>query len=499
MTPNSSETSETLFSVSDIKANVKVHTIKSSKASLLGQAIKFGLHILLIAVLARFINPDDYGIFAIVAIYTGLGMAILDGGLSMATIQKDTITHQQVSNLFWFNTITGFFLTVILVLASPFIADYFDEPELIPVLSVIAFVFLLSGSSVQHDAILRRQMRFGDIVKIDLISFLIGSVISISLALNGWGYWALVSSYLSTAFIKTVLNWKYTKWRPSYLKRNVGTRPLVFFGLKLAGSSFLNFFSLNITPFAIGSIAGASFLGLYNRTFALASIPTTQAFPPLLNVLRPALSRVSDDPVRLRIVGMSLLTKVCMLTTFISSFIFLTADGIILIMLGENWNNAVPILKIVSMTTLLSPVGSLTATILIASGAGGALLIWQFLNVLLLSLTIFTGSLWGAYGVLYSVMIYVIFIHIPVFFFYAAKFQPIRFYDFLRSVYLPLISGILTVVLILSSKEIISFDTWISEFIFICISVTILYFTFLFSANSTRNQLFELRDIIKKK
>ena len=149
MTPNSSETSETLFSVSDIKANVKVHTIKSSKASLLGQAIKFGLHILLIAVLARFINPDDYGIFAIVAIYTGLGMAILDGGLSMATIQKDTITHQQVSNLFWFNTITGFFLTVILVLASPFIADYFDEPELIPVLSVIAFVFLITGIKVK--------------------------------------------------------------------------------------------------------------------------------------------------------------------------------------------------------------------------------------------------------------------------------------------------------------------------------------------------------------
>jgi len=496
MTKNSFDTH---FSVTEIKNNIKEHTVKSAKASLLGQVIKSGLQVLLIAVLARFINPSEYGIFAIVAIYTGLGMAVLDGGLSMATIQKDTITHQQVSNLFWFNTITGASLTAILALASPFIADYFNEPELLPALSATAFVFLISGISVQHDAILRRLMRFSDIVKIDLISFLIGSVVSISLALNGYGYWALISSYLTTAVVKSMLNWGYTKWRPSNLQRNVGTRPLISFGLKLAGSSFINLLSQNITPFALGSIAGAGFLGLYNRTFALASIPTRQAFPPLLNVLRPALSRVSDDPIRLRIVGMALLTKVCMLTTFISSLLFLTAEGIILVMLGDDWGNAVPILKIVSMTAMLSPVGSLTATILIASGVGGTLLKWQLLNIILLSLAIFIGSFWGAYGVLYSVLIFFIFIHIPLFFLYAAKFQPIKFNDFLSSVYLPLISGICTIALILLCKEVISFEAWISEFIFTFCSVIVVYFIFLFSARSTREHLLDLKNILKHK
>ena len=157
-----------------------------------GGAFDFALRFASIAILARLLRPEDFGLIAMVAAITAAVDSFRDLGLSAATVQRPAITHAQVSNLFWLNASVGAIFALGFCVFAPWIAEFYGDDRLTGITIGLSLVFLWSGMGVQHEALMSRQLRQGEIALIRLLANVGSTRLAIVLAIEGWGYWALV-------------------------------------------------------------------------------------------------------------------------------------------------------------------------------------------------------------------------------------------------------------------------------------------------------------------
>lgn len=480
---------DNFFSAEHLKLGLKKRAVKNVRITLFAQALKLILQIGSIAILARLLQPSDFGLIAMVTVFTGLALQFMEGGLSMATIQRDQITHAQVSNLFWVNVILGAFLCFISVLISPIAAHIYDEPRIELVMMVMSLTFLIGGLSVQHDAILKRQMRFRAISIIDISSMTLGIIVGILAAYSGMSYWSLVISSIATYLSKTIFRWISVRWLPSLMKRGTGVRPLLNFGANLTGANFIGYFASHITSFAVGYVGGAQAMGLYNRANTLTSIPSKQLLPPLMQVMQSALTRVQNDPKRLRSAALSLMTKISIVTMLVTISMFVTSDWLVLVLLGSGWSEVVDIFRILAISTIVTPITTFTAVIMVAVGQAKALMKWKAITLVILTIAILIGSNWGIIGILLAYCISGLFIRMPGFLIYSTKYQPIKATDYFKSLFPVFLCAIATLITIMWLRNFIIFDSNILSIIFFTCTTSVFYLLLLCFFRLTRNEL----------
>src|SRR3984893_14699341 len=185
------------FRTDHLLANLKGHTISSGAVTMSSQGAKFLLSLVSTMILARLLTPRDFGLVAMVITVTSFLRVFKDAGLSIATVQRERITHAQVSNLFWINVAVSALCTVIVAASAPVIAWFYHNPRLIGITLLLSVTFLISGSTVQHQALLKRQMRFKALALIEVSSMGVGVLVGVVMALCGYSYWSLVGSSLS--------------------------------------------------------------------------------------------------------------------------------------------------------------------------------------------------------------------------------------------------------------------------------------------------------------
>ena len=190
-----------LFDSEHLSQNLAQKSVRGGAFTMTGQAIQFILRTTGTVVLARLLTPNDYGLFGMVAVIVGFAQMFKDAGLSMATVQKDSISHEQISTLFWINVLISIFLGICVLAASPLVTMFYGRPELTAVTAVLSISFIISGLMIQHQALLRRHMQFGTLAIIQIASQFITLVVTIVLALFGWRYWALVAGAITTALV----------------------------------------------------------------------------------------------------------------------------------------------------------------------------------------------------------------------------------------------------------------------------------------------------------
>src|SRR6266404_5099344 len=195
------DASERHLSTDHLLTNLRQRTISSGLVTAAAQGAQFFLNLGYIMVLARLLVPQDFGLFAMVATVMGFLRIFQDAGLSMATVQRQEITHAQVSNLFWVNVAVGSVATLLVAASAPVVAWFYREPRLIGITLVLSITFVLASSAVQHIALLNRQMRFRAIAVIDILSMLAGYLIAVGMALSGCSYWALVGASVAQVAI----------------------------------------------------------------------------------------------------------------------------------------------------------------------------------------------------------------------------------------------------------------------------------------------------------
>jgi PST family polysaccharide transporter len=283
---------------------------------------------------------------------TGLGQAFADLGLSEATIQSQEINHNQVSTLFWINVGIGVVLTGITICLAPVLAWFYKQPSVEAITLVFSLTFLICGLRVQHEAILRRQMRFSALAFRDIVSLALGVLVSILMALKGAGYWALVAQPLTTNLAQLVFSWTMVKWIPSLPRRDAKVRSMITFGGSVAASYLIINVNRSAGNTLVGWYCGAGPLGLYSRAYNLLMLPVRQLSAPVGSVVIPAFSRLQDSPERLARHYLRAIGLMAWIGAPVFGFLFVAAEPVITLVLGAKWENAAPVFQLLVVSAL---------------------------------------------------------------------------------------------------------------------------------------------------
>ena len=251
------------------------------------QAAKFAMNLAAATILARLLNPRDFGLVGIVIGVTAIVNVFKDMGLSRATVQREQLTQQQVSNLFWINVAFGGLLTAICAGLAPLAAWFYRDARVAGIMLALSVIFVLAGSTVQHQALLSRQMRFPALAVIEVSSLAAGFISGCVLAWAGVGYWALVAQQVVTAAFGLVIFMLVSRWRPHMPSLNSGVRPMVTFGAHLSLADLIVKFPAGMDSILIGRFFRAVPLGLYTRAPVLLARPIQQVITPTNAVLIP--------------------------------------------------------------------------------------------------------------------------------------------------------------------------------------------------------------------
>jgi PST family polysaccharide transporter len=283
----------------------------------------------------------------------------------MATVQKENISHEQISTLFWLNILISAFLGLCVLAGSPLVAWFYGRPELTAVTAALSVSFLISGLMIQHQALLRRHMRFGTLAVIQIASYVANLIVTISLALLGWRYWALVGGTLATALSGTLLTLFFCPWMPGRMRKGTGVRGMLKFGGHLTSFNFVNYFSRNADNILIGKFIGADALGLYAKAYQLLMMPITQIRNPLDQVAMPVLSSLRNQPERYVKYYQRLVDIIASLTMPLTVYCAIEADFLIQLLLGPKWEGVVPVFRILAIAGLVQAVASTRGLVLI--------------------------------------------------------------------------------------------------------------------------------------
>jgi PST family polysaccharide transporter len=351
--------------------DLKEKTIRGGAARLGAQIANFALRTISLMVLARLLAPKDFGLVGMVTAFTGVLGLFRDFGLSSAAIQRDIVTDEQLSTLFWINILVGFFLTVLALGMAPAIAAFYHEPRLIGVTASLATAFLFNSAGVQHGAILQRQMRFTTLSIINTMALVLSTGAAIAAAMIGFGYWSLVVMAVAFPLITTIGNWLTARWTPGMPRRNSGVRSMMRFGSAVTLNGLIWYVATNLDKVLLGRFWGVDALGLYGRAYQLINIPTENINSAAGEVAFAALSRVQNDSVRLKSYFLKGYTLVLAMTLPVAIGCALFADDLVSVVLGAKWQNAAPIFRLLAPTVLGFAIGNPLAWLLFSTGRVG--------------------------------------------------------------------------------------------------------------------------------
>jgi O-antigen/teichoic acid export membrane protein len=387
------------FRTDHLSGDLKARTVRSGAITISSQGLKFVITTGSTIVLARLLSPDDYGLVGMVTVVIGFVQLFKDLGLAEATIQQEQISHQQVSALFWINVLFSFLIALLVVLLAPVMAWFYREPRLVGIMLLLSTTFLFGGVTVQHQALLRRQMSFSVLAKIDIAALIIGVLVAQMMAFYGSGYWALVYMQITTALSYVIGVWLACRWRPSRPKWTPEIRPMLRFGGNLTGFRCLNYFSRNFDNVLIGRVWGASELGLYSKAYQLLLLPINQINGPVYSVVLSALSRLQEDPERYRRVYFQAVLGITTLGMPLVAFLFATSEQVILVMLGSNWAGVVPIFQFLMPAAFIATFTISMGWVYQSLGQVDRQFRWGVFSSCVNVLTFLVSVRWGAVGV----------------------------------------------------------------------------------------------------
>jgi PST family polysaccharide transporter len=371
--------------------DLKERTIRSGCAKVCAQAVTFLLRVGSLMVLARLLEPIDFGLVGMVIALTGVLNLFRDFGLSTATVQRVNVTEAQISTLFWINVLVGAILALLAIVIAPVVVVFYHEPRLFGVTAVLASGFLFNAAGVQHSAILQRQMRFTALATIDIVSLVVSTAVGIGMAVSGYGYWALVVMTVTLPFVGTVCLWLTTSWIPGMPGRQAGIRSMMRFGGTITLNSAVVYVAYNFEKILLGHFWGAEAIGIYGRAYQLINIPIDNLNSAVGGVAFSALSRIQDDSNRLKTYFLKGYSLSLVLTVPITIVCALFADDLIAVLLGPKWTGTAAIFRLLAPTILIFALINPLAWLLFSTG-----LVRRSLNIaLVIAPLVITGYVIG--------------------------------------------------------------------------------------------------------
>ena len=407
--------------------------MRSSLFVMSGSVLSMLISIGSTAILARLLIPEYFGLIGMVMALTTIFERFKELGLHTATVQRKDISYEQITNLFWINAVFGILITILLCILAQPVAWFYGDDRLIWITIAISSSFLFSGLMIQHRAILTRQMKFGQITTVEIGSAFISIIIAIVLALKGYGYWALVWREILRNLLMAIGFWIFSQWIPGMPVRNSKIGDMIKFGRDISGFNLIYYFSTTFDQVLIGKFLGATMVGLYRQASQLILLPLSYMTYPVQSVAEPALSLLQNNDEKYRLYYRKIIQLVGFVSIPLMCYILICSRDIILLLLGDQWLDAVGIFRILVLAYFLRPVMSTTGFVLITRGETKKYFYMGLFSSILLILGISFGIVWGAIGVAFGILISRLVFYYPMLW-YTFKDSPISIRLFLQAI-----------------------------------------------------------------
>jgi len=306
-------------------------------------------------ILARLLVPEDFGLVAMAAVFTGLSSLLLDFGTGSAIIQKLKQDIEFQSSIFWFNIFMGLIIWGMIVIMAPYIAKLYGNLIITQIIYVSSFSIILQSINILPAALLRKNMDFYSLAISTLISQFIGSIIAVTLAWNNFGYWSIVFySLFNTVFFSIVL-WIRSKWRPKFSFHLLHIKEIFRFSSLLTGTKFLNYFERQADKFIIGYFLGSASLGIYSRAYGFLLKPMKTISGFLNPVVYSSMSENQNDLNRLKKLYLESTQALAMVFFPIAVTLIIFADPLVNLILGLKWANMIPLVPFFATILFYKP------------------------------------------------------------------------------------------------------------------------------------------------
>ena len=361
-----------------------------------GAALQFGVSI----VLARLLTPADFGTVTLVAVVVGIANMLAFLGVGPALVRRKTLTPDYVATAWTLSVIGGVLGCAVIALLAPLLARLVGDASTSIVFVVVSPILVLTGLRTCSMSLLRREMRFRELMVVDLLSYGLGyCLVAVATALLGWGVWALVAGMLSQGIIACIVAFAYERHTVKLRLARSATREILDFGGGVTASGLANYVALNADNFIIGRTLGTGAVGLYNRAYMLMNLPVTYGALVLSQVLLPAFSRAQDDRERVSRGYLASLYLVFTVATPMLMFVLVAAPYLIRTLFGPQWEASIAPLQVFAIFGAFRAAYHLGTAVAQALGKP-----WrEFLRQLLYAVVVVAGALigyrWGIVGV----------------------------------------------------------------------------------------------------
>lgn len=330
----------------------------------LRQGIQFGTML----VLARLLSPADFGVLAMVLVFTGIATVIADAGLSLALIQRQDVTHEDESTIFWFSLLVAAILALVLCAIAPLIADFYRTPTVEPLVRFMSLAIVGSAAGSIHFALLAKRLEFSLQAKAGGAAAAISGAVAIMMALAGFGVWSLAVQTVLMSILTTMLLWHANAWRPVFVVRRTSLVKLMGFGLYQLANSVMEMAYTRLYSLFIGRLFGAKQLGLYATADTTRLLSASFAGGLIARVALPMFSR-ADGNARLFRRGMQLGIRMMMLINApVVAAMVVLADPMIETLFGRRWIDSAPLLQVMALAMLFYPIHAINLQALMAQG-----------------------------------------------------------------------------------------------------------------------------------
>jgi PST family polysaccharide transporter len=354
----------------DDSPSAKASTAVAVEWRCVAVAARFLLKLGVTVVLARLVSPRDFGIVAIALIIVDFAARISEIGFSPAIVQRADLTDLHIRVAFTLAAGLGALFTIAVALTAPVTAAFFRTPDATAVLRALSLVFLLSSLSTVSTALLQRRLAIRRLLAVDVGSYVVGfAAIGITLAVLGFGAWALVWASLGQAAARAVFGIVAAPHsvRPALLTRE--SRELVSFAAGNSLTGCLNYAAANGDYFVIGRMLGPAPLGLYNRAYHLMTLPVGVVSSVLGFVLLSTFSKLQADDRQLQAVFLRAVRLSTLLVYPLLAVMIVVGPELVTGLYGPNWSGATAAFQLLCLGGLMSTVNTLLDALIKAKGA----------------------------------------------------------------------------------------------------------------------------------
>lgn len=389
--------------------SLKQKTVKGVIWSTLERFSVQGIQFVVMIIMARMLTPNDYGLVGMLAVFIAVSQSLVDSGFSQALIRKQDRTETDNSTVFYFNIIVGFILYGLLFASAPFIADFYNEPQLTAITRVIGLSVLFNSLVVVQRALLTINIDFKTQAKAALTAAIISGILGIWMAASGYGVWSIVAQQLANLGINTLLLWILSHWRPSLIYSWKSFHELFGFGSKLMVSGLIDTIYRNIYLIVIGRVFSAADLGYYTRAHQFTDFPSSNVSGIIQRVTYPILCSIQNENERLSDVYRRFLRLSAFIVFPLMMGLAAVAEPLVLTLLKEQWLFAATLISIICFSMMWYPIHSINLNLLQVKGRSDLFLKLEIykkiVGIIILCITLPMGLIAMCVGSFFSSMI----------------------------------------------------------------------------------------------